>query len=693
MRPSILNPLFADVTSLPGVGPKLAALIARAAGPRVVDLILTPPAGVIDRSVRPAVKDAAPGVRATMTVRIERHEPPAARRLPYKVLCSDDTGFITLVYFHAKPDYLEKLLPPGARRIISGLVEEYGGGKQMSHPEHVIDPENQASLPLFEPVYPLTAGLSQTVMGRAVAAALQRAPDLPEWQDPAFLKKQGWAGWRAAVAALHRPEGEKQLSTLRPERQRLAYDEMLSNQLAIALVRRARKASSGRAFRFDGALRAKALQALPFQLTAAQTAALSEIDADMGSTERMVRLVQGDVGSGKTLVAFLAMLNAVEAGAQAALMAPTEILARQHAASLHALAEAAGVTMLTLTGRDKGREREAKLSGVAKGYVDIVIGTHAIFQDAVAFHDLGLVVVDEQHRFGVHQRLALAEKGPRPDTLVMTATPIPRTLALTAYGDMDATAIREKPPGRKPITTRIVPLERLDDVVDAARRVLARGEQVYWVCPLVEENDVLPVTAVESRYAELRGIFGDRVGMVHGKMAPAQKDAVMTAFYEGALSLLIATTVIEVGVDAPNATVIVIEHAERFGLAQLHQLRGRVGRGGKAGACLLLYKGPLGETAKARLKILRETEDGFRIAEEDLRLRGAGDVLGAAQSGLPRFRLADLNAHGELLKTARDDVRLILERDPELASDRARALIVLLYLFSQEDAVKLLRAG
>ena len=440
-------------------------------------------------------------------------------------------------------------------------------------------------------------------------------------------------------------------------------------------------------------MRRKALAALPFELTGAQKRAIADIDADMTSTDRMVRLVQGDVGSGKTLVAFFAMLNAVESGAQAAMMAPTEILARQHMKSLAPLARAADLTIELVTGRDKPQERAAKQTGLEKGYIHIAVGTHALFQESVAFKDLGLVVVDEQHRFGVHQRLALAEKGPKPDTLVMTATPIPRTLALTAYGDMEASAIREKPPGRKPVTTRAVPIERLDDVVEAVRRAVAKGEQVYWVCPLVEESENVPLTAAEERYRALYDVFGDKVGLVHGKMPGAEKDAVMAAFHRGAVSVLIATTVIEVGVDAPNATAIVIEHAERFGLAQLHQLRGRVGRGDKPGACLLLYKGPLGETANARLKILRETDDGFRIAEEDLILRGAGDLLGAAQSGLPRFRLADAAAHGELLKAARDDAALIVERDPTLADDRGKALLALLYLFARDDAVKLIRSG
>ena len=459
------------------------------------------------------------------------------------------------------------------------------------------------------------------------------------------------------------------------------------------MIRQARLKKNGRKLSGNGALRSSVISQLPFSLTQGQQETLQDILDDMGSPERMVRLVQGDVGSGKTIVAFLAMLNAVECGVQAALMAPTEILARQHLETLKPFADHAEITIASLSGRDKGPERAAKLTGLREGYIDILIGTHAIFQNTVEFKDLGMVVVDEQHRFGVYQRMALAEKGPKPDLLVMTATPIPRTLALTAYGDMEVSAIRDKPPGRKPVSTRTIPLERLDEVIAAVQRAANNGDQVYWVCPLVEESEVLSLTAAEARYRDLQQHLGAKVGLVHGKMKGHEKDAVMTAFHEGALCVLIATTVIEVGVNAPNATVMVIEHAERFGLAQLHQLRGRVGRGEKSSTCLLLYKGPLGETAKARLQIMRNSEDGFAIAEEDLRLRGAGDFLGVAQSGAPKFQLADIAVHGELLAAARDDAALILQRDPTLTSDRGKALLNLLYLFRQDDAVRLLDAG
>lgn len=694
MRPAILNPLFADVTALAGVGPKLAVLIGRAAGPRIVDVVLTAPVSLVDRSFQPKVAEAPAGKILTLRVTVDRHDPPPkGKRLPYKVICSDDTGFVTLIFFHARADFLKKTLPDGAERLVSGKIEDYNGARQMAHPDYMVDPDATTAMPYFEPVYPLTGGLTANVMRKAIGEALKRAPILREWQDAAYLKQQKWAPWIDALRTLHAPETIDDLSLNASARQRLAYDELLSNQLALILIRRARVKSLGRAIHGDGAKRAAVSKVLPFAMTGAQRHALSEILDDMASDERMVRLLQGDVGSGKTIVAFFAMLAAVESGAQAAIMAPTEILARQHLESLTPLLDAANIKMTVLTGRDKGAVRRAKLEAVANGEIDILIGTHAIFQDDVAFKDLALVVIDEQHRFGVHQRIALTQKGPRPDLLVMTATPIPRTLALTAYGDMEVSQITEKPPGRRPIETRAVPLARLDNVVAAVKRAAEKGEQAYWVCPLVEESELLDLTAAEDRFESLKAVFGDGVGLVHGRMTAAEKDAVMERFHNQDISVLIATTVIEVGVNAPNATIMIVEHAERFGLAQLHQLRGRVGRGEKPSSCILLYKPPLGETAEARLKILRETEDGFLIAEEDLRLRGAGDVLGAAQSGFPRFRLADITAHAELLAAARDDAKMIVEKDPELKTERGEALRTLLYLFSRDDAVKLLSAG
>ncbi|HEX7776458.1 MAG TPA: ATP-dependent DNA helicase RecG [Parvibaculum sp.] len=692
MRPEILFPLFAPIRSLPGIGPRFEKLVSKLAGGKVVDLCWHLPSGVIDRRRRPKIAEARDGEIATMEVQVGLHIAPRLKRLPYRVHVHDETGEMQLIFFNPHADWLAKTLPEGATRIVSGKVEFYQCQPQMTHPDHIVGPEDLASLPLLEAVYPLTAGLTLKPFQKAIRAAVERAPDLPEWQDGPWLKARGWPGWRAALDAAHMPQSQDDLDPNAPARARLAFDELLANQLALGLVRLRMRKLPGRTVKGDGRLRAKV--PLPFALTGAQVQALKEIDADMGSDRRMLRLLQGDVGSGKTVVALMAMLNAVEAGFQAAMMAPTELLARQHFASLAPLCEAAGVRLEILSGRDKGRRRADILEKLADGSIDILVGTHALFQEEVAFRALALAVVDEQHRFGVHQRLQLQAKGGTgTDILVMTATPIPRTLTLTVYGDMDVSKLTEKPPGRQPIDTRALPLERLDQVVDAMRRALERGAQVYWVCPLVEESEEIDVTAAEDRYAHLREIFGAEVGLVHGRMKAADKDEAMERFASGATRILVATTVIEVGVDVPAATVMVIEHAERFGLAQLHQLRGRVGRGTGKSICLLLYQSPLGETATARLKIMRETEDGFRIAEEDLRLRGAGELLGTRQSGLAEFRLADPERHTDLLAAAHDDARMILDRDAELETDRGKALRVLLYLFERDEAIRYLRSG
>jgi ATP-dependent DNA helicase RecG len=693
LRPEILYSLFADTTRLPGVGPRIAKLLETLAGRSVIDLLWHLPSGIIDRRFNPKIADAPDDTIATLVVTVGEHRPGRSRKQPYRVSAWDETGEMEIVFFNAKADYIGQMLPTGTRCAISGKVEHFNGRLQMTHPDHMVPEAKIKEIMQVEPTYPLTHGLTQKTLRKAIGAALPEVPELPEWGNKPFLAMRHFPDWRTALMAAHAPASMEDIDPSALPRQRLAYDELLANQLALALMRAHQKKRKGRVFKGDGRLRQKAEAALPFKLTNAQAVALADIYGDMAAPERMLRMIQGDVGSGKTVVALLAMLNAVECGAQAAMMAPTEILARQHLASMQPLADAAGVRMAVLTGRDKGKSRAETQERIAAGEVDIVVGTHALFQESVAFKDLALAVIDEQHRFGVHQRMSLGEKGAAVDTLVMTATPIPRTLTMTAYGDLDVSRLTEKPPGRQPIDTRTIPLGRLSEVAEAIGRSAASGNKAYWVCPLVEESEKIDVAAAEERFQHLSRLYPDRVGLVHGRMKAAEKDAVMDRFKNGPLDILVATTVIEVGVDVPDATVIVIEHAERFGLAQLHQLRGRVGRGSKASTCLLLYSTPLSETGHARLAVMRETEDGFRIAEEDLKLRGAGEILGTKQSGLPTFRLADLAVHDDLLAAARDDARLVLHNDPDLKGERGAALRTLLYLFERDAAIRYLRGG
>ena len=699
MRPSLLNPLFASVQTLPGVGPKLEKLyrrlLGKEEGARLLDLLFHLPTGIIDRRSRPKLADVIPGYVVTVNVEVEEHLPPPPNRprLPYRVETSDETGTLTLAFFSSRPDYITKLLPVGERRYVSGTAALYDGHLQMVHPDRVVDEEGFAKLPLVEPVYPLTEGLSENNVRRAAEGALGKLPMLPEWQDQDWIIKERFPPFADALRLVHRPIDPIDVSPDTRAWSRLAYDEFLAGQLALGLVRANTRKFSGRRSAGDGSLRTKIIAALPYKLTGSQTKALEDIIADLAKPERMTRLLQGDVGSGKTIVALLACAAVIETGKQTALMAPTEILARQHHKTIAGFAEAAGIRVALLTGRERGKERAGMLEKLAAGEIDLLIGTHALFQDEVEFHDLALAVVDEQHRFGVHQRLALARKGEAVDMLVMTATPIPRTLVLTYFGDMDFSELREKPAGRKPIDTRTIDLDRFEEVVEGVGRAIREGRRVYWVCPLVEESETVDLANAEERFATLKKRFGKAVDLVHGKMKGADKDAAMARFAAGESQLLVATTVIEVGVDVPEASVMVVEHAERFGLSQLHQLRGRIGRGSASSTCLLLYKSPLGETAKARLAVLRDSEDGFRIAEEDLKLRGEGDVLGTRQSGMPGFRVARIEVHGKLLQAARDDAALMLARDPQLKSERGEALRALLYLFERDDAVRMLQAG
>lgn len=710
MRPSLLDPLFASVRTLTGIGPKVSALLLKLLGaesatmlePRVGQLLFLPPNSVIDRRNRPGVAFAQEGAVVTLEVTVDEYQfsPSGGKSgafmrgsVPHRIYAHDDTGEVTLVFFRAQRPWLEKSLPLGEKVIVSGKVEWFNGRASMVHPDHIAPIDGSDDLPLIEPVYPLTAGLSPKTLARAMRDALTRIPDLPEWQDKTLMQREGFPSFSQALHHLHLPEEPEDIALESPSRRRLAYDEFLAGQMALALVRAKTKRLSGRPLNGTGKITAQILANLPYSLTKGQEQAVKDIIGDLKQPERMLRLLQGDVGAGKTVVGLLSMAHAAESGGQSALMAPTEVLARQHFATIAPLAEKAGLKAALLTGREKGKERQRILDELADGTIHIIIGTHALFQDKVEYHDLVFVIIDEQHRFGVHQRLQLTAKGTAPDMLVMTATPIPRTLVLTAFGDMDVSKLTEKPAGRQPITTAIVPSERLSEIVDRMRKAISEGQKIYWICPLVEESEHVELTSAEERFQSFLPVFGDKLGLIHGRMTGQEKDDAMLAFKRGDTSLLIATTVIEVGVDVPDATVIVIEHAERFGLSQLHQLRGRVGRGDKPSTCLLLYKGPLGEIAKARLQVMRETEDGFRIAEEDLKLRGEGELLGTRQSGTPGFKLASMEAHTDLLEIARKDARLMLERDIDLQSERGQALRLLLYIFGRDEAIRLLRAG
>ncbi len=745
MRPNILFPLFASITSLKGIGPQLGPLYKKLCGEYVVNLLWHLPCGVVDRSYSPQLKYADRDRVATLTLKIVEHNPPRKPKLPYRIVGVDDADEqVIITYFNAKGDYLTNLYPANKKIVVSGLLERYKANWSMSHPDYVVPVERIGEIPRFEPVYPLTEGLSGKMVRKTVEQALAKLPDLPEWNDPHLLKREGWGGWKAAVLAAHNPQPEtiespnigmnggvplplreglgegyiKQKDSYTPHptspsrgeehvqsipqqnspisnvKRRLAYDELLADQLGLAVIRRHHREGGGRPLPGNGTLQKKLIATLPFTLTPGQNQAISEISADMAAPKRMLRLLQGDVGSGKTLVALMAMLQAAESGVQAALMAPTEILAKQHHARLNEFLAPLGMEIGLLVGKGRGVERQQTLDRLADGSLKLVVGTHALFQESVVFQDLGLAVIDEQHRFGVSQRLQLSDKGRGVDILVMTATPIPRTLTLTAFGDMDVSRLTDKPAGRQPIDTRLIDMERLHEVIEGVKRQIAKGAQVYWVCPLVAESELIDLAAATERAELLAKFLGTaNVGLVHGQMPTEAKDKMMARFAANEIKVLVATTVVEVGVDVPSATLMIVEHAERFGLAQLHQLRGRVGRGADKSNCLFMYQAPLGQVAKARLKLLRETEDGFRIAEEDLRLRGPGEVLGTRQSGLREFRLADLVRDRDLLDIAHDDAKLILSRDPKLESERGAALRVLLYLFERDAAVGLLRAG
>jgi ATP-dependent DNA helicase RecG len=686
MRPDILNPLFAEVEVLKGVGPQVSKTLKRLDLTRVVDVLYHLPTGAIERIQAPAASAALLGRNVILELTPFETRESRSGRGPTRISASDSDGnAISLIYFN-NPGWAKRQLPMGQKRIVSGKLEAYGDEWQIIHPE-ITEPGKGPAPALREPVYPLTEGLTNRRMGELAREALERAPELPEWIEPSQLSKDAWRNWRGALAEAHQQSGAESA------RKRLAYDEIFANQLALLLLRQSQRRRKTVSLAGTGEL-ARKLE-LPYQLTDAQRRVIRDIRGDLAQLTPMLRLLQGDVGSGKTLVALFAMLTAVESRAQAALLAPTEILARQHHATLLGQLDSLGVRVAILTGREKGKSRDSVLMGLADGSIDILIGTHAIFQEKVAYKNLGLAVIDEQHRFGVSQRLLLSAKAERPPhLLVMTATPIPRTLTLTQYGEMDVSKIDEMPPGRTPVETRVISEEKLPEVVNGLGRHLGGGGQAYWVCPLVEESEKSDAAAAEERARVLKMRFGDdRVGLVHGRMKGPEKDAVMARFASGDLGVLVATTVIEVGVDVPNATLMIVEGAERFGLAQLHQLRGRVGRGEGKSTCLLVRGQNLTEVGRARLSLMRETNDGFRIAEEDLRLRGPGEILGTRQSGEEAFRVATPQDVEELAPIAQSDALLLLDRDGGLDGARGQAARICLYLFERDQAVGLIRSG
>ena len=693
MRPSILYPLFAQIDTLTGVGSRYRALLENLCGNKVVDLLWHLPSGLVDRRCNVPLAQAVDGRIWTGKVRIVEHAPPKTKKHPYRIAVEDGTDQLILVFFKVFGDSIVKQFPVGAEKIISGKIEIFNGSLQMSHPDYVVDAAKPEQMPLIETIYPLTAGVTNKMLNRQIMQAFERVPNLPEWLDEHFLTQQKWLSFKESLWQAHHPQTLAELEPNTPVRRRLAYDELLANQLSLAIVRGRLKKQKGRSLANNGVLKEKLRAVLPFALTNAQQRVIAEIESDLFSDYRMSRLLQGDVGSGKTIVALMTMLNAVECGHQAAIMAPTEILAEQHAESITELCDKIGIKTALLTGNIKGKTRKLLLEELANGNIDILIGTHALFTEDVVFKDLAYAIVDEQHRFGVKQRLSLSQKGNLCDVLVMTATPIPRTLVLTQFGDMEYSKIDELPAGRKPVTTTVMPLSKINNVVEALVRKLQTGTQAYWVCPLVEESEKIDLSAATERFESLQQIFGTDVGLIHGKMKEAEKNAVMEEFKLGHLKLLVSTTVIEVGVNVPRATVMIIEHAERFGLAQLHQLRGRIKRGSEAGSCVLMYGYPLSNVSRERLNTMKATEDGFLIAEEDLKLRGGGEVLGTRQSGFNNFKVADLSVHGDLLFTASKDAALWLRQDPNLQTPRGQALRILLYLFEQDEVIQTYKAG
>ncbi|MFN7709994.1 MAG: ATP-dependent DNA helicase RecG [Holosporales bacterium] len=691
LKETLLRPL----RYVKGVGPGLELVLRRLCGERVLDLALHLPSQLVHRRPVRSMREARPGELVTTMVTVVRHQAPArgAKTSAYRVMTADAGGEGELVFFKSYAQHLQKILPMGAQRLVSGRVDFFMDRPQMVHPDFIGPASEKSQWEGQQAVYPLTSQLTQKQLKKLIESILSTFVSEADWLPLALRQTHRWPTFTQALHLVHHPTEAQDLEPENPARRRLAFDELLADQISLVMARRQDVRHNPRALLGLEDLRAKVREVLPFELTQDQERALEEIDADCAGPEVMVRLLQGDVGSGKTIVAFMAMLNGIAAGGQAALLAPTEILARQHDKTMKAWAAAAGLQLELLTGRTTAKERRRILAGLASGEIQLLIGTHALIQEDVVFQNLAFAVIDEQHRFGVAQRLALSEKGARVDCLVMTATPIPRTLLMAAYGDLPCTYLRQKPAGRKPILTKVLSIDRMAEIEARLIEIMNRGERIYWVCPLVEESETLDLAAAIDRFEQLAKRYPGRVSLVHGKQKPNERQEQMAQFVSGQTQLLVATTVIEVGVHVEEATVMIIEHAERFGLAQLHQLRGRIGRGALASNCILLYQGPLSQTSRARLEVMRSTEDGFKIAEEDLRLRGGGEIMGLRQSGMPHYRVADLSLHQDLLHEAHQFAKNLLDRDPSLNTPSGYPFRVLMELFNKAEGARFLKAG
>ncbi len=701
IRSENLTGLFSSLRSLKGVGARFGALLNKffANGETqeaiVLDLLMHMPTQIIDRRAQLSIREAQIGSIATLKLHIDSHQKPPKNRphSPYRVYCHDESGKISLVFFHVKGNWLERSLPIGEIRYVSGEIGFFNGEKQITHPDYIVKIEDFNQLPLVEPLYPLTHGLSSKALRKLIVQALEKLPKLDEWIEKERIEQFGWPDFSSAMRSIHAPKTPQEAQIDSAARMRLAYDEYLAGQLSLQIIRSNLVKQKGVSRKFSGKITNKINNILSFELTRGQKIAIREIIADLESNDKMSRLLQGDVGAGKTIVAFFAMAAMAEVRTQSALMAPTDILANQHYKTLKPLCEQVGLTITILSGKMKAGERKKALEEIKSGKSNIIVGTHALFQSEVEFNNLGLTIIDEQHRFGVYQRLALSEKGKNCDMLVMSATPIPRSLVLTHFGDMDVSILREKPAGRKAIKTAALPIEKYDKVIMRLKAQIESGAQAFWVCPLVEESEIMQLVSAQERFLDLQKYFGDKVALVHGRLGQNEKQQIMQDFQAGKYKILVATTVIEVGVDVPNASIMIIEHAERFGLAQLHQLRGRVGRSDKESACLLLYKPPLGEIAKARLDIICKSEDGFEIAQRDLELRGQGDILGTRQSGMPGYKIVVPDIHRHLLEYAHQDAKKIIKNNPYLSGKQGEALRSLLYIFRKDSAIPLIRAG